>query len=80
MTLTKANVSTISNTINLIEGYKRADIMPPNGIKFHINDALYSSKLKKNLIFKYICRNGYLIEPMNKGNVEYFCITIPIMV
>ena len=54
--------------------------MPPNGIKFHINDALYSSKLKKNLIFKYICRNGYLIEPMNKGNVEYFCITIPIMV
>ena len=50
--------------------------MPPNGIKFHINDALYSSKSIRNLLsFKKICRNGYHIENMNEDNVEYLYIT-----
>ena len=43
---------------------------------FHINDALYSSKSRRNLLgFKDICRNGYHIETMNEDNVEYIYIT-----
>ena len=65
-TLTNVNVSTISGTANLIEGSERANIMLPNGTRFHINDALYSSKSTRNLLsFKDICRNGYHIELMN---------------
>ena len=74
--LIKANVSTISGTTNLVEGSKRVNTTLPNGIRFHINDALYSSKSRKNLLsFKDICRNEYLIEIMNEGNVEYLYIT-----
>ena len=58
LTLTNANVSTISSTQNLIEGSGRGNIMLPNGTRFHINDALYSSKSSRNLLnFKYIYRN-----------------------
>ena len=50
--------------------------MLPNGIRFHINDALYSSKSIRNLFsFKDIHRNGYHIETMNEDNVEYIYIT-----
>ena len=35
LTLTNANVSTISGTANLIEGSERENIMLPNGIRFH---------------------------------------------
>ena len=74
--LIKANVSTISGTINLVEGFGRANIMLPNGTRFHINDALYSRKSKRNLLsFKYIRRNVYHIETMNEDNVEYLYIT-----
>ena len=66
LTLTNGNVSTISGTTNLIEGSEKANIMLPNGIRFHINDALYSSKSTRNLFsFKDIYRNGYRIETMN---------------
>ena len=76
LTLIKANVSTISGIINLVEGFGRANIMLPNGTRFHINDALYSSKSKRNLLsFKYIRRNGYHIETMNEDNIEYLYIT-----
>ena len=76
MTLIKANVSTISITTNLVEGSRRTNIMLPNGTRFHINDALYSSKSIRNLLsFKKICRNGYHIENMNEDNVEYIYIT-----
>ena len=65
LTLIKANVSTISTT-NLVEGSGRANITLPNGTRFHINDALYSSKSRRNLLsFKDIRRNGYHIETMN---------------
>ena len=64
-TIIKANVSTISGTTNLVEGFGGANIMLPNGTRFHINDALYSNKSKRNLLsFKYIRRNGYHIETM----------------
>ena len=76
LTLIKANVSTISGTTNLVEGSGRANITLPNGTRFHINDALYSSKSRRNLLsFKDIRRNGYHIETMNEDNVEYLYIT-----
>ena len=51
-------------------------MMLPNGTRFHINDALYSSKSIRNLLgFKDICRNGYHIETMNEGNTECLYIT-----
>ena len=44
--------------------------MLPNETRFLINDSLYSSKFRRNLLsFKDICRNEYHIETMNKGNV-----------
>ena len=50
--------------------------MLPKGIRFHINDALYSSKSTRNLFsFKDIRINGYHIETINDGNKECFYIT-----
>ena len=50
--------------------------MLPNETRFHINDALYSNKSRRNLLsFKDIRRNGYNIETMNEDNVEYLYIT-----
>ena len=75
LTLMKANVSTIYPT-NLVEGSRRANITLLNGTRFHINDALYSRKSRRNLLsFKDIRRNGYHIETMNEDNVEYIYIT-----
>ena len=66
LTLTNVNVSTISSTTNLIEGFEKANSMLRNGTSFHINDALYYSKSTRNLLsFKDIRRNGYHIENMN---------------
>ena len=76
MTLIKSNVSTISGTTNLVKGSRIANITLPNGTRFHINDALYSSKSRRNLLnFKDIRRNRYHIETMNKDNVEYIYST-----
>ena len=47
LTLIKTNVSTISGTINLVEGSRRVKIMLPNRTRFHINDALYFKKIQK---------------------------------
>jgi hypothetical protein len=46
--LNKASVNTISGSSNLIEGSGRANIILPKGTKFCINDALYSSKYRRN--------------------------------
>ena len=76
LTLIKANASTIYGTTNLVEGSGRANITLPNGTRFHINDALYFRKLRRNVLnFKDIRRNGYHIETMSEGNVEYLYIT-----
>ena len=75
LTLIKVNVSTISSTTNLVEGSGRANIILPDKTRFHINNALYSSKSKRNLLsFKDIRKNGYHIETMNEDNVEYLYI------
>ena len=66
----------ISGTTNLVDGFGRANIMLPNGTRFHINDVLYSSKSKRNLLsFKDICINRYNIETMNWDNVKYLYFT-----
>ena len=76
LTLIKVDVSIISSTRNLVEGFGRANITLPNWTRFHINDALYFSKSRRNLLsFKDICKNGYHIETMNEDNVEYLYIT-----
>ena len=77
VTLIKTNVSIIFGTTNLVKDSKRANIMLPNGTRFHINDALYFRKSKINLLsLKDICKNGYHIETMNEGNVKYRYFTL----
>ena len=51
-------------------------ILLPNNTKIYINDALYSSRSRRNLLnFKDIRCNGYHIETINNENIEYLCIT-----
>uniref|UniRef100_A0A2N9I6F2 GAG-pre-integrase domain-containing protein n=1 Tax=Fagus sylvatica TaxID=28930 RepID=A0A2N9I6F2_FAGSY len=50
--------------------------MLPKGTKLYIDDALYSSKSRRNLLsFKDIRHNGYHIETNNKGSEEFLYIT-----
>ena len=72
----KANVNTISGSLNLIEGFERVIIMLPKGTKLCIDNVLYSSKSSRNLLsFKDICYNGYHIETNSEGSEEHFYIT-----
>ena len=74
--LNEASVNTISGSSNLIEGYGRANIIVPKGTKFCIDDTLYSSKSRRNLInFKDIRLNCYYVETTNEGSDKYLYIT-----
>jgi len=74
--LGETNIYTISGTSNLIEGSGRACILLPKGTKLIIDDALYSSRSRRNLLsFKDIRKNGYHIETINEINCEYLHIT-----
>ena len=74
--LAKANVKTISGASDLIEHSGRATIILPNGTKFIIDDAMFSTRSKRNLLsFKDIRRNGYHIETITEKNEEYLYIT-----
>ena len=74
--LIEANVNTISGSVDLIDDFRRATIMLPCGKIFHINDALYSVRSRKNLLsFKDTRHNGYHIETTYDNNKEYLCIT-----
>ena len=76
LTLVEANVNTISGPADLIEGSGRANIMLSGGTTFMINDALFSSRSRRNLLsFKDIRRNGYHIETKDEDNNEYLYIT-----
>ena len=76
ITLLEANVNTISGPTDLIDGSGRATIMLPCGTIFHINDALYSVRSRRNMLsFKDIRHNGYHIETTSNNNKEYLCIT-----
>ena len=46
----QANVNTIPRITKLIEGTGKACIILPMGTKLVLNDALYSSKSRRNLI------------------------------
>ena len=75
LTLNKANVNMISGSTNLIEGFLRANIILPKGTKFYIDNTLYSSKCRKNLLsFKDIRYNGYHIKTNNESSKEYLYI------
>ena len=50
LTMYQANINTISGTAKLIEGSGKACIVLTNGTKLTINDALYSSKSRRNLL------------------------------
>ncbi|BBG94747.1 Disease resistance protein CC-NBS-LRR class family [Prunus dulcis] len=74
--LTKAKVTTISGPADLIEGSGTTQIMLPNGTILSIQNALYSSNSRRNLLsFKDIRLNGYHVETKNEKNMEYLCIT-----
>ncbi|CAL9030304.1 unnamed protein product [Prunus brigantina] len=74
--LTKAKVTTISGPADLIKGSGTTQVMLPNGTILSIQDALYSSNSKRNLLsFKDIRLNGYHVETKNEENMEYLCIT-----
>jgi len=74
--LNKASVNTISGSSNLIEGSRRVNIILPKRTNFCADDALYSSKSKRNLInFKDIRLNGYHVETINEGSDEDLYIT-----
>ena len=50
--------------------------MLPKGTKICIENTLYSSKSRRNLLsFKDIHYNGYHIETNNEGNEKYLYIT-----
>jgi hypothetical protein len=74
--LNKTSVNKISGSLNLIEGFGRENIILPKGTKFCIDDALYSSKSRRNLIsFKDICLDSYHVETTNESSDEYLYIT-----
>ncbi|KAB2041865.1 hypothetical protein ES319_D02G177400v1, partial [Gossypium barbadense] len=72
----KASVSSTLGSTKIIEGSGRANILLPRGIKFQMNDELYSPKSQRNLLsFKDIFHNGNHIETISEGNDEYLQIT-----
>ena len=75
--LLHANVNTISGITKLIEGTGKACIILSMGTKLVINDALYSSKSRSNLIsFKAIRQNGYHVETNTINEKEFLCLII----
>ncbi|GAV80850.1 hypothetical protein CFOL_v3_24310, partial [Cephalotus follicularis] len=72
----KANVRTISDTSDLIEGSGMANFVLSNETQMCITYVLYSTKFRRNLLsFKDIRRNGYHIETTNENGKEYLYIT-----
>ena len=75
MTLRKANVHIISGLVEMINGSGNATIMLPIGTTLHIEDALLSTKTKRNLLsFKDVRHNGYHLETINENDIDYLCI------
>ncbi|KAG2725105.1 hypothetical protein I3760_01G050800, partial [Carya illinoinensis] len=70
------HIHTISGSSNLIKGSRRAYVVLPNGTNFCIDDALFSSRSRKNLLsFKDIRRNSYHIKTTNEDNKKHLLIT-----
>ena len=63
LTLSKTNVHTISSPVKMIDGYENVVIMLPNGITLHFENALLSTKTKRNLpSFKNVHRNNTILR------------------
>ena len=76
LTIFQENVSTISGTTKLIEGFEKTSIIFPNGTKLMINDVLYSSKSRRNIIsFKDVRQNGYHLETITLNQEEFMRLT-----
>ena len=59
----------------MIDGSGNTIIMLPNGTTFHIDDALLSTKMKRNLLsFKDVCCNGYYLETIIEVDIDCLCI------
>ena len=68
-------IGTISGVCNLIEGSGRAHIILPSGTQLTIENALYSSKSRRNLLsFKDIRKHGYHLKTKDENNIEYLQI------
>ena len=68
--------TTISGPVTLIDGSDKATIILPGGTILHLQDALYSTQFKRNLLsFKDIRWNGYHLETMNDDTCEFLLIT-----
>jgi hypothetical protein len=75
MRMMKVKVNTILGSTDMIEGSRRANIMLPNGIKFIIDNALFYTKSRRNILsLKNIQLNGYRIEIVNDNGIEYLYI------
>ncbi|KAB1998668.1 hypothetical protein ES319_D12G105500v1, partial [Gossypium barbadense] len=76
LAISYAHINTILGSSKLFEGFGRVIILLPKGTKFFIDDALFSTNSKRNLLsFKDIRINGYHIENMDEKNIEYLYIT-----
>jgi len=72
----EVNVSTISGTINIIEGSIRTIVLLPRSTRLHIKNAFYFPKSNRNLLsFKDIRLNEYHIKTNNEWDIEYLYIT-----
>ncbi|KAG5225558.1 Pol [Salix suchowensis] len=71
----KEKMNIISSSMELIKGSSRTNIMLPKGIKFIIDNALFSTKPRINMLsFKYIRCNEYHIETFNENGIKYIYI------
>ena len=68
LTLAPSNVTTM--------GFGKATLILPGGTILHLQDALYSTQSKRNLLsFKDIHKNGYHLETMSDETTEFLLIT-----
>nr|GEV44069.1 hypothetical protein [Tanacetum cinerariifolium] len=67
--------SCFRSSVDLIEGTGKANFILPNGIKFLINNAIFSPKLSRNLLsFDDIYLNGYDTQTTTIKNEKYLHI------
>ena len=76
LTLAPSNVTTISGPVNFINGSGKATIILSGGTILHLQDALYSTQSKRNLLsFQDIRWNEYHLETMSDATSEFLLIT-----
>ncbi|KAK6117601.1 hypothetical protein DH2020_048648 [Rehmannia glutinosa] len=73
--LCKAQVTTISGLVEIIDGSGNATLMLSNGTILQIENTLLSSRSKRKLLsFKDVRDNGYRLETLNDHDKECLCI------